>query len=188
MVAAMLVATELRAVECGPIMRAVTIHQLRDSIKVPNEVLFPHRLRLVDDSKRLLPTKSLEDEKELATMQLETSRLEAVNGAGTQVQEALGVAWLLASLRDDMRDAGDKKLLNEQLSHYLADARKAAERARPYVGDLLTRAMLPGVAVDIAKLRDAIGFVESDLKNCTSPPGSACRRSFDKPEGVGRSC
>ncbi len=197
----LLVATEAGAIECGPIVRAVTIHQMRESIKVPNQVLIPHRIRLHGESSRLLRTKSPEEEIEFMKMSLEISRLADVMNAGTTVQEALGVAWLLTSLRDDMRDTSDKKLLNEQLSHYLADARNAAERAHPYIGDLLTRAtsigdlltratsaIFAGVAADIAKLRDAIGAVASDLKNCTPPPGSACRRSFDKPEGVGRSC
>ena len=169
-------------------MRAVTISQLRHSIKTANEALFPHRVRLLEENNRLLTAKSSEQELEFGKKSLDISRLEGANNAGSQVQDALGVAWLLASLRDDMRDGKDKALLNEQLSHYLADARNSAERAHPYVSSLFAESTTPGVAVDIGKLRDAVGVVIADLRQCTPPAGSACRRSFDKPSGIGRNC
>ena len=109
-------------------------------------------------------------------LQSEIADVDSALSAGNDLQTEIANSWMLAMLRDKMVDARDKTMVSAFLSLRLSLARKMSELTDPMIGRTLRRITRPGIAVDVAKLRDAVETVAKELAKCTPPPQGAARK------------
>lgn len=166
----MLVTTQAFAVECGPIMRAVTIHQMEETIREADARMTQHGEALRSESTRLLAAATSDVQlQQIDKLLIEIDLINNATVSSERVQHLLSTGWQLALIRDKMVDARDKAMLSGHLSIQLAGTRPLAEKTSQYISSLLTRLTRPGVAVDLSKLRDSVELVVKNLAKCTPP-------------------
>jgi hypothetical protein len=65
-----------------------------------------------------------------------------------------------------MVDRRDKVIVEKDLSATVVRAKKIAEISYRTTNQFLTRMSRPGIAIDVSKLRDAIGRVITEFQQC----------------------
>jgi hypothetical protein len=169
-VAAALLGSQSAAIECGPAMRAATIDQMKLAVREANAKVLPHvgaLTRELRSQRQAAATDAAIAEIDKSAQEL--GSLVIVMQAGNGTYNALESASLLAAIREQMVYGGDKSAANARLSDRLYAARQEAEKAYQYISPALPRFTSPGVAADVAKLRDAIEGVLKVLGNCKPP-------------------
>jgi len=170
----LLVSSESVAIECGQKMREATIKDLGDSIGVARQRLLEHSKGLHEDVKGLLSTaRSGDDLRPIQQLQDEMGLIEFAEKGGRDVEAEMRFAGTLALIRDAMVDAKDKAVVSWVLSNHLYTTGKLAEATKPLTSFSLRKITRPGIAVDVAKLQDAIEAVVRHLSECTAPPKKA---------------
>ncbi len=168
--AAVLLGSQSAALECGPTMRAVTIEQLKVTVKEANARVLQHFRVLNEDLGRrgkAPATGAAIAEADRAAQELGglIDIMQAVDGT----YNALESASLLAAIREQMVYGGDKIAVNPRLSLLLFNARQEAEKTYRSISPLATKITSPGVAADVARMREAIEAVIRVLGNCVAP-------------------
>ena len=166
--AALLLNSQSVSVGCVPTMRAATIDQVKLAVTEASARLLQHLGALKQDLGRrakAAPTEAADADAGKIAQELDSLNhiMQAVKG----INNALGPASLLAAIREQMVYSADKVAVNARLSLLLFTARQEAEKAYQYVGPALTKITSSGVAVDVAKMRDAIEAVLKAVGNCT---------------------
>jgi hypothetical protein len=174
----LLVSSQALAIECGPIVRAVTINQLQESVKEVGRILLSHRETLLEETKGLGGSLSdfRDNQVAIANAQREMGNLASASDSAQTVWGQLDTALQLAHIRDRMANVEDKQLVSAYLSHRLWRTFMLAEHANKSINLSLANISRPGFAVDIAKLRDVVAVVLKHLANCTPPPQGAERK------------
>lgn len=158
------------ALECGPLVSSEKLDQLQNAVANAGAVLNQHAGSLIQDMRGRLNAAQTEAAlAQVDKMQLELNEIQQAESVGERVESALRIASVLAGVRDVMVDRRDTELANKFLSLYIAAAGRYAREANPFVNRILTKISIPGVAIDVAKLRDAIGMVGRELEKCESP-------------------
>jgi len=99
----------------------------------------------------------------------EINLLDSVTLDYNTVQGPLNTASTLAAIRDVMVDKRDKTILELYLSESAVYAKNHAELSFNATNRTLTVMSRPGIAVDVSRLRDAMGMVLKELQKCESP-------------------
>ena len=172
----LLVSSASVAIECGPSMRAALINQLEGSVRAASERLSQHSAALIKEMQRLLTNaKSNGDTLAFERVEVENGQLSRIIYLGDRIAERLSAASMLVQIRDGMVNVKDKTLVSAHLSIELSRTQKMGENMFKDINSTLTALSRPGVAIDVAKLRDAIDVVVKTLAICTPPPQSVSR-------------
>ena len=165
-----LIVPAVHAVECGPLIQTDRVNQLHRAVQVLGMGLFPHIDSLqneIDGLLRYSPTKATVEE--VGRISIEQDFLIQANLSGENVETAVNAALVLATVRDFMVDKRDRVVVESYLSISASYVRSIAEIRTRYLNQLLTKMSRPGLAIDVSKLRDAIGMVLGEFQKCESP-------------------
>lgn len=159
----------IQAVECGPLANTDNIGQLQQSLDEANSALLRGRRLLVEEVGQLLKG-SPRTEAALVESERINREQELLESAGAS---ELG-AWLsssgtLAAIRDAMQDKRDRFVVEMYLSLQLVMVKQHAEIQLNSVNRSLAKMSRPGLAIDVAKVRDSVNAVLAEFRNCESP-------------------
>lgn len=158
------------AVECGPKLSGERIEQLLKPIGEATALLAQHQNSLNDDVRTYLSRAPIDPAlNRIDKLQLEITQIGHVMEYALRVENGLNEALTIAAIRDVMLDSRDRWRVNLFLSLKVFGARTHAEKIAPAIGAVLTRLTMPGVAVDISKLRDSIVLVARAFEGCDKP-------------------
>ena len=175
--AAVLLGSQSDAVECTLAMRAATVEQMKAALREASARVLQHFNVLNQElgrRKKVAATETAIAEVDATAQQL--GSLIQIMQAGDGTINALELASLLAAIREQVVYGGDKAAANARLAPSLSVARQEAEKALQYIGPASKNITLPGVAADVAKMRDAIEAVIKALGRCAPPPQATPRQ------------
>lgn len=152
------------AIECGPSMHVVTLDNYQEAVRAANEKVSGHSTALLTEQVMLQDNASLFDK-----IQAEIGYLDMAIQAGDRAAATLNTAWILALVRNQMIDKRDREIAARFLSLTLKHSHEVAQSAFNSTNNVLRRLTRPGIAVDVAGLRDAIETVAKDLSKCSPP-------------------
>lgn len=154
------------AAECGSSLRRPDIARLAAAARDSNTNLLQHIKSLT------LEWQTIADGGiSSAKVRSELDKVRFTHDYSRELQHSLARAELLTQLRDSMRDTKDKQATQSFLSIAASATRELNETVRESVGELLTSATRPGIAVDISRLRDLANETAKLFGNCTLPKG-----------------
>ena len=165
----LIVGAKALAIECGPTMRAASLSQMEEAVDSATTKLLQQSIALLEEMGRSANARSDSDLSAFGKISNESDRISNATTAGERVQDTLNTNWILATIRDQMLDARDKARVNAYLSIALANAKRRAESASKSLAATLSTVTRPGIAVDVAKLRDTIDVVIKAFEKCVSP-------------------
>lgn len=161
------VSVQALSIECGPIVHIVRIEQMKNSVGEAQTTIMQHSGPLVALVKGLIDVASTDSAiREADKMQLQLDFLGQARTAGERLEGALQTALLVAQIRAVMLDRRDKERVNKFLSLSLRDAGRVAELSYRSTSDVLSKLSIPGVAIDVAKLRDESRVVVKEFEKC----------------------
>lgn len=155
------------AVQCGPRVAYERIELLQKPIDEIGRTLLQHSESLQQQATSTM----IGPQSEISVARVEKifreiDLLSSAETAGERVSTALQTASVIAGIRDVMLDSRDRERVNLFLSNQLSSIGRGANSAWEYLNKLLTRITIPGVAIDVAKLRDAIAVTRSEFEKC----------------------
>lgn len=165
LIAAWLVLTVplVHAVDCGPLVMLSKVTALQDSLTGALSALRQHQGVLMSEGSREAR------ESEFQKIFNEIDRLNLSMSGGEQIEIRLDAISILVSIRDFMVDKQDKLIVEQYISLYGLNVKNTAEIVFRSISKTLTQVSRPGVAIDVSKLRDAIGTVVGEFERCEAP-------------------
>jgi len=165
-----LVIPVVQAVECGPLITSSQVSSLDQSLSEALSLLMGHEKSLGEEiENRLANARSDIEFNRINKISNESDQLRNVSTLGQYVQFRLEALGILISIRDVMVAKLDRTIVEKYLSLMTAAAKQTAEIGYKQTNTVLAKVSRPGIAIDVSKLRDAIGKVVSEFHRCEIP-------------------
>jgi hypothetical protein len=164
---AALTALNCMAEECGKRLTDAQIERFIESINVPVNNLSQHTQALLLEEGNLIAAGAFERADRVAREQVLISSADQV---ASYVSNNLDKTLLLAQLKNVMVDQRDRMIVEKILSLIAKSVKDTSQRAHERISQLLSKVTRPGIAVDVAKLRDSLAEINKVFSSCTAPP------------------
>ena len=164
----MMVST-VHAVECGALVTHSRLSELQRSLNVADSALRRDEELLLAEGQGMLKRSPVTDATLNDAMRV-LGEQERVSSANTsELELLLGAASTLAAIRGVMKEKWDRSVVETYLSLSVFSVKGQAEIKLKSLDRILTQTSRPGIAVNISKLRDAVGALVTEFQKCESP-------------------
>lgn len=154
--------------DCGASLRHAQVWKLAAAIEAAVKNLTQHRGELITEQEGMLKRRSGFDDIGMRKVEIEIDNLSSAQDSAGETSKWLDQALLLLQLREAMVDQRDKTTVERHLSLVAVTLAKQSRGAVAYINKTLVRISRPGIATDVARLRDSVGAVLTTFENCTA--------------------
>jgi hypothetical protein len=149
--------------QCGISLREPQVKTLLETLTAATANLDAHKRTLLDEAEAKLDRNNIRGSQADSN---EHGLISRVEGVALRVESALSETLTLARIRDVMQHPFDLQVLTAYLSAQAHHTRNVSQIAATYITDVMTRITRPGIAVDIAKVRDQIAETRKAFADC----------------------
>ena len=159
----LVVSMDALAVDCGTTVSSARIQEMLASMEEPSEALIRHSSSLAMQAADASKSGRIRDFNNLL---METNAVDFMHTTGGGLQSTLTTAQVLAIIRDRMVNRADRNVVSEYVQLWLATAERVAESSQQLANDAVPHFSTPGIAKDVAKMRDRFEAIARELEKC----------------------